>query len=377
MIYYAYDTEVFSSNDIQAHCGIKAHQVVFNKGKNTFELFNRRSTPYSTSIHHPRYDSDTFTYSLEISGDISIYSKVSLPDELRLSGPILHRKFNYETRVNMIDYKIGLFTLNKFKDAIHINRVETISLINKTIVLLGGLPLVDLYRSATEKSEMSRDFYFIYRPSFPADSLKSIYQNVYFPLSLLDVNFDFYIVPQFRLVPENIKLVTSTSAQPTNPHFLSVKPLITSRDVSSYKCSSIEEVNYLLLKPTANKLNRLSVLIQELIDHNVKVVDMVSRPLTDYEFNLLYPNCLQRVYGPDWYSHMCGGNCIIVKTSHGSFEQLRCCAWSMRKISGLPWVKNVVHSACDGPERDLMLRLFEADFIKFENPIANFKIFAC
>jgi hypothetical protein len=105
---------------------------------------------------------------------------------------------------------------------------------------------------------------------------------------------------------------------------------------------------------------------------------MVARPITDYEFNILYPNCLnQRVYGADWYSHMTSGSCVIVKCDKGSFEQLRSCAWAMREVSNLPWVKNVVHSACDKAERDLMISLFEADFLKITEDDLKFKIFAC
>jgi hypothetical protein len=238
---------------------------------------------------------------------------------------------------------------------------------------LGGFPLIDLYRSNKEQSELSRDMFFIYNADFPKEDLKNIYHRVLYKLSMLEVDFEFNISPEFKTKIETIEMVTSTSGD--KPSYKTLSPLVCSVDVKNFVCDSLPEENYLLIKPTGNKLHRLSKLLQVLIDHNIRVTDMVAKTLNDYEFNILYPNCLMRVYGADWYGHMLGGECIIIKCNMGSFEQIRCAAWKMRQISGLPWVKNVVHSASTSAERELMLRLFEADFFK---PTDNdFKIFAC
>lgn len=368
LVYYACDSnrDTYLGND-SSSCAIAGYKMLLSKGSNCFELFNRRSTPYSASFSYFRYPPGTFKFSLCNNGDIDIRSNVQLCDDLRLTCPILHRKFNYKLGLHIMDLKLGKFTIEMFKDSIHINRNNTHDFISRMLVLLKCFPLIDSIRSKTEMLAHSRDFYFLY-PSSIADTniFLNTYASTFRELSLLDVSFHVNI-EQLELKEDidSIRMVQSSNANSSSStvECILAKPILLSADVEQFACPSINEINYILIKPTGNTLARLPQILKTLITYNIRIEGMVSRHINDYEFNMLYPNCLNRVYGADWYSHMTGGKCLIIKTTQGSFEQIRCAAWVIRRESKLPWVKNVIHTASTADERDLMIRLFEADFL--------------
>ena len=367
LIYYAFDRykKLFPNADANSSCGITAFKLLLQQGENRYELFNRRSTPYTSNMIHSRYPDNTFKFSLSIKGDVIISSSLKLCDEQRISMPILHRKFNYKSSILNLDFKIGLFRLCAFKDSIHLNRTSTEYFCTRLIISLGGYPLTDLYRSLDELTPISRDFYFVYEEGFPCNDLVKLYNAIFRPKTLLDVDFVFDLKKfQLRNELDSIDLVQMIDSAHNQPiEYKTVYPLVMHSDVVAFGTQAIVEDNYLLIKPTGNCLLRLPDILQTLIKHGIRIGGMVSRMITEHEFNILYPFCLQRVYGADWHCHMFSGECCIIKTVRGSFEHLRCAAWQIRAESKLPWVKNVIHSASNLEERAVMARLFEADFL--------------
>jgi hypothetical protein len=267
--------------------------------------------------------------------------------------------------------KVGYYKILKFKDCIHLNRAQTEALINKTIFLFGGLMLKDSYKHKSADTESSRSFWFLHGADFDREGLVEAYNDSYKKLTLLDVDFFFDQELELRKEIESIQIVKQTNfnSAVTYGDYL---PLTLSKDTGSISNFSIQEDNYILIKPTGFNLLRLSSILACLSKYEIKVGAIKSRRLLNEEFNALYPNCLARVYGADWHSHIFSGECMIIKTVKGSFEQIRSAAWVIRKESGLPWVKNVIHSAASEQERELMLSLFANDFPSRIEPTPNF-----
>lgn len=365
MVYYGY-------NPI-TDCTVTAHELLLNQGSNIYPIFNRRTTPFSSDLHNERFYPSTFSYTLTVNGDVDIKSTMDTCADVRLSVPLLKRKFNYETKFNEKNYVFGSFSLDTFKDSIHLNRVQTQSYIEKLISFLGGFPLDDEYKPKTTEDDLTRSFYFLYSPEFDCDKLVRLYETVFKLKSLLAITFAFNVefTPKIKL--PLLSMVESTYGGELDGQVIVYKklvPLRLAKTKSTPLPISMDEENYLLIKPTGFTLAKLNELLDVLFQMHVGVEDIKARMLTDYEFNRLYPTCMTRVYGPDWRSHMFSGLCLVIKTKHTTYETIRCAAMLMRRKSGIPWVKNVVHSAATQKERELMLELFRGDF-EVQPPLNN------
>lgn len=365
-VYYSFEETSLSEPELN----ICAYECLLEKGSNIFPLFNRRTTPYTRVYEDDYFPSGTFRVGFTSNGSVSIKSDFTLCNDCRFSSTsLMKRKNNFSVDIQERKESLfGSFDILTFKDSIHLNRVETETIIRKLLCLKGCIPLRDVYKARVEAGPSSRRFFFLHPQSFDVVDMQHIYDSCIKKLSLLDVRFSANILPDFKKDIPSLRIINSYSTAGTSPiNYVSCVPLIAEKEYNFLALKSPAAVNYALIKPTGNSLLRLSKILQTFINNYLSVESLRVRYITEVEFNTLYPNCLNRVYGADWYQHMFSGECMIIKFNAGSWKQLRSAGMIARLESGLPWVKNVLHCAASDSEAQLMHTLFETDFIKFHN----------
>ena len=350
LVYYGYDkTNVPSA--------IQLYQACINEGTTIFPFLNRRTNCFKSDLSLRDYPPNTISYALDNNGNISINSATSICDDIRLSACLYNRKYNYHAQLvaNETQFMCS-YSIVAYKDCIHINRTQAASLIDNAIILYGGTPISSVYTSPTAEDDLHRDFYFIVTDFKQFTLVKDLYQSILKSLTYLDVDFNYNIPFVTKKPIAKISLITSTEPELT---YNQLTPIILSPNY--FKYTSVNQINYVVIKPTGYSLDRLSAILSTLVKFRIRLIAGFSRRITDNEFNTLYPCCMKRVYGPDWYCHMTSGPCLFLKLK-GSIPQIRNAAWAARSQSGLPWVKNVIHSAAKESEREQMHLLFGSLF---------------
>ena len=357
-VFYSYD----ECKSPESERTVVLYKAKLKKGSNLFPFLNRRTVGFSIDIDLPYYYPKTFAVELTREGDINVSSKVCLTSDTRLTIPLYNRRYNFMAKFDKQPWKMCEYEILKFKDCIHLNRLQTEKILNYLIILMGGFPLSSDYTSKKELDDLGRNFYYFVPESFDHEGLRMMYEFVVKRLTCLDVSFRQGVEFKPKKALEEITMIYDNGPNP---------PTLTmdAKPVMLYEYSdplavqpSYPELNYLLVKPTGFSLTQFSNILKCLIENKIRVNQMVCRKLTDIEFARLYPNCLNRVFGPDWYSHMMAGPCCIIQCSGASHYQVRDAALQSRIESGLPWVKNVCHSAANPKERELMLELFADSF---------------
>lgn len=357
-VYYAYD----ESKSQDSERSVILFQAKLKKGNNVFPFLNRRTVGFSVDLAVPSYYPKTFSVELTRDGDINVISNVTLTADTRLTIPLYNRRYNFMAKFDSPAWILCEYNILKFKDCIHINRIQAEKMINYTIILLGGYPLSADYTSRRDQDDLRRNFYYLTSPHFNHEALEMIYEFVIKSLTSLDVTFHQNVAFNPKKSLEQITMICDNGPCPPTLT-VDVKPVLLYEYSEPLALQpSNDEINYLLVKPTGFSLVQFSGILKALIENKVRISQMVSRKLTDVEFARLYPNCLNRVFGPDWYSHMMAGPCCIIKCVGASYMEVRNAALQARIESGLPWVKNVCHSAANSKERDLMIELFADSF---------------
>lgn len=367
IVYYGFEKDDGASDRV-----IKTFDVFFKKGKNRFEFLNRRTTGFSIPIQFEEFAPGVVKCELDKDGSIVFDSTLDIHSDVRLSLPIFRRKFNYSIRYNKPDAVLCSFDILCFKDCIYLNRNSTEVMIQSLIRLLGGIPLSSDYKRKMPVEYVGRVFYFLCPNSDVFNRICNLYKTIIMPLTLLEVKFDFNVNFEDVKLPESLCLTYERLPSDNNPVFTHsfVTPLrVTPNTLLTTQL--VAQDNYILIKPTGNKIDVLPMMLDTLYEYGIRIHSIVSRDLTETEFQTLYPACMNRVFGQDWHQHMFAGPILVVKTSHGTWQTIRSACWQCRKRSGLPWVKNVVHSASNDKERLLMSQLFEYDFLNINN-VCNF-----
>ena len=118
----------------------------------------------------------------------------------------------------------------------------------------------------------------------------------------------------------------------------------------------------ILFKPsmyqTDNLVKCFSILAGSLYDFEYVYIKNYSK-LDDNVFNILYPSCLNRAYGKDWYNYMMSGQCtaIIFKTKF-ELKIVRELCLKIREASQFIWTRNVIHCPENSEENVLFLNLY-------------------
>lgn len=116
----------------------------------------------------------------------------------------------------------------------------------------------------------------------------------------------------------------------------------------SLNCKSEKKVYSILLKPSSFKSNMISLFLdtfQEILNSDIEFDRLDYWDTIPFDlFNILYPSCLDRPWGKDWYMYLTSGPCarIFFKSSK-NILLIRHAALEYRKRSGILWTRNVIH----------------------------------
>jgi len=121
---------------------------------------------------------------------------------------------------------------------------------------------------------------------------------------------------------------------------------------------SMEEETMLLIKPNGMDGFVLEKLIKLLYLKAVCVDIRHYKYLSVEQFKSLYPNCLNRVYGEEWYTYTTSGPVAALKLKCFNLNEIRQLCIQARQESGFIWTKNILHCSADSKEAKENLSVF-------------------
>jgi len=112
----------------------------------------------------------------------------------------------------------------------------------------------------------------------------------------------------------------------------------------------MQEETCIVLKPNGMCGFHMDKLVS-LLDGKCFIVDFKwFRILPTESFNHLYPNCLRRPYGEEWFNYMTSGPVCAFRVRCFDMMDVRVACEEARKASQLPWTKNIVHCSANARE---------------------------
>ena len=109
-----------------------------------------------------------------------------------------------------------------------------------------------------------------------------------------------------------------------------------------------------------------SPLFFELLKHNnIKMVDLKVFNFNDAYIKLFYKNVHNFHFGDDWYAYLKSGSSALVILTAPHYQHVRDLAILYRQKSGIPFTRNVIHSAendAELAELNLFKRQLEIDY---------------
>lgn len=377
---------------------IKAHNLVVQKGENKFDFLNKKVVPALFPVDVDYLPEQAILGAINVKGEITLQSKLTMFPSCPLTCDLYKRNLNYSVNCVVYNYDLLYFDIVEFHNAVWLNRNDSENFMVMLLATMKCFPLdagvkakklLNVERTEEVLRYMGRKFFFLAPPGFDCAKALKIYENTMYKLSGMrivfgeanDIDFTQYTIafePQIECVlsnsvvaekapapsgEEDIAVMADEGSTSSTAELSSFIPVRLAKSTNflhavpknAYDC-------YLMLKPSANKLEALVRVMNNLHQYNLEIADIKAFNMRLETFNFLYPNCLDRIYGRDWHTYLTSGECLIVKVRNASWQLVRCSALMCRRESQIPWVKNVTHCPDNDEEHEAMKSVFASFF---------------